>query len=71
MLTLAWLVARSAEQRRASLGVHFREDADPQETPGPPEHWVAKRSEEGLVFSRASVELGLNSQRQTADGQDG
>lgn len=59
-LSLARLMARSAEQRTESLGVHYRVDAPPGNAQMPPMHLVVHRSEDGPVFDRRPADLTLD-----------
>lgn len=56
-LSLARLMARSAEQRNESLGVHYRVDAPPGGAETPPTHLVVTRSDDGPVFTRQPADL--------------
>ncbi len=57
MLSVARLVAKSAELRREALGVHLRTDAAPRASSEPPSHLVVTRSTEGPVFSRVGLDF--------------
>ncbi len=58
MLSVARLVAKSAELRRDSLGVHSRSDAEPIPAEPAPSHLLVTRSADGPVFSRVPPDFG-------------
>ena len=60
ILSLARLVARAAELRRDSLGVHYRLDTSDAPTESPPTRWLVTRSTDGPVFSRAPADFGAS-----------
>ena len=58
MLSVARLVAKSAELRRDPLGVHLRTDAEPRPSESTPCHLVVTRSADGPVFTRVPPDFG-------------